>query len=746
MRTNLPVTNVEYPLKETSFIVSKTDLKGIIIYVNAEFIETSGFTEQELIGQPHNLVRHPDMPEEAFADMWATLQSGKPWSGVVKNRCKNGDFYWVLTHVTPIIDDGVAVGYLSVRHKPSQEQIDTHTAVYRAFKEGRQGHLRIHEGKAVKPRLLENFRWIKRISIKARVVLLVAIGAALPAMIGAIGFYNVYPANFRPELIVATLSICIGLLVAVGRSLILDTANNISFASRILGEMAQGHYWSTIEVDGYNEIGRLLYAVKSTQIRLGFEVADARRIATEATRVVTALDTVGTCVMIADNKGGIIYLNRAIENMFAVAESDIRKDLPHFDRTRLIGASINNFHRHPGQQIELLKTFTAPHRAEMTIGGRTFALCASPVINAREERLGAVVEWRDRTQEIATEQEIGAIVEAAARGDFSRRMALTGKTGFFRQLGEGMNRLIETSANSLNEIVHALEALALGDLTGTIHNEYQGTFGQLKDDFNATVAQLTGVTVRIKEATAAINDAALEISRGNNDLSGRTRAQASSLEQTTASMAQMTLTVQRNAENARQANQLAAGASTIALQGGDVMGRVVSTMSSISESSKKIADIIGVIEGIAFQTNILALNAAVEAARAGEQGRGFAVVAGEVRNLAQRSAEAAKEIKTLIIASVEQINTGAGQVNQAGQTISDVVRSVQRVTDIMSEISAASAEQRLDIEQINQAINTMDYMTQQNVALVEQAAAAAESMEMQTRELSGLVRTFRTAS
>jgi methyl-accepting chemotaxis protein len=748
MKTNCPVTNVEHPLKETSFIVSKTDLKGLITYVNAEFIEVSGFTEQELIGQPHKLVRHPDMPEEAFADMWATLKAGKPWSGVVKNRCKNGDYYWVLANITPIIDDSVTVGYLSVRHKPSRIQIETSAALYQAFKEKRQGNLRIHEGRAVNPHSLENLRWLKKISIKARVLSLVITGAILLTAVGAMGVfgvYGVYSADTRSKLIIATVIVGIGSLFTLGRSLIRDTVNHLYFAGKILNEMAQGHYSSTVDVNSYHEVGQLLYAVKSTQIRLGFEVADAHRIATDATRVVTALGTVGTSVMITDNKGSIIYLNRAIENMFALAESDIRKDLPHFDPTRLLGASINDFHGHSGPQNDLLKTFTAPHRAEMTIGGRIFALCASPVINTQGERLGAVVEWRDRTQEIATEREIAAIVEAAAKGDFSRRMALAEKTGFFRQLGDGMNCLVETSANSLNEIVHALEALALGDLTETIHNEYQGTFGQLKDDFNSTVMRLTEVIGRIKEATDTLNNAAMEIARGNNDLSERTRAQASSLEQTAASMAQLTSTVQQNAENAGQANQLAAGASGIALQGGEVMNRVVSTMSSISESSKKIVDIIGVIEGIAFQTNILALNAAVEAARAGEQGRGFAVVAGEVRSLAQRSAGAAREIKTLITESVDQIHKGSGLVNQAGQTMGDVVQSVQRVTGIISQISSASAEQRLDIAQVNQAVNTMEHMTQQNVALVEQAAEAAESMKVQTRELSGLVSVFRTA-
>jgi methyl-accepting chemotaxis protein len=237
-----------------------------------------------------------------------------------------------------------------------------------------------------------------------------------------------------------------------------------------------------------------------------------------------------------------------------------------------------------------------------------------------------------------------------------------------------------------------------------------------------------------------------EINAGNQDLSSRTEQQASSLEETASSMEELTSTVKQNADNARQANQLAATASGNAVRGGEVVAQVVSTMGSINESARRIADIIGVIDGIAFQTNILALNAAVEAARAGEQGRGFAVVASEVRNLAQRSAAAAKEIKTLIGDSVEKVEAGSRLVDQAGATMEEVVGSVRRVTDIISEIAAASEEQRTGIEQVNQAIVQMDQVTQQNAALVEQAAAAAEAMQEQAGNLAGLVGTFQTGT
>jgi len=332
---------------------------------------------------------------------------------------------------------------------------------------------------------------------------------------------------------------------------------------------------------------------------------------------------------------------------------------------------------------------------------------------------------------------------AAAAGDFSQRMDLKGKEGVFGEMGRSANALMEVTSKGITDVTRVLGALSRGDLTERITDEYQGVFAQLKEDSNQTVVQLTSIVTQIKDSTDSINTAAREIAQGNTDLSQRTEEQASSLEETASSMEELTSTVKQNSENARQANQLAIGASTVAVRGGEVVGEVVSTMQSISDASKKIADIISVIDGIAFQTNILALNAAVEAARAGEQGRGFAVVATEVRSLAQRSAAAAKEIKSLIGDSVERVDAGSKLVGEAGQTMQEVVQAVKRVTDIMAEISAASMEQSSGIEQVNTAVTQMDEVTQQNAALVEEAAAAAESLEEQAQSLAQAVSVFR---
>ena len=343
--------------------------------------------------------------------------------------------------------------------------------------------------------------------------------------------------------------------------------------------------------------------------------------------------------------------------------------------------------------------------------------------------------------------EIQTIVEAAAnQGSFSVKMDMNGKQGYSRTLAELLNKLSNVTETGIADVVRVSDALSRGDLTLTISKDYPGAFGEMKAGINGTVENLKVLVGEIRDATDTINTASREIAAGNTNLSQRTEEQASSLEETASSMEQLTSTVKQNAENAKQANQLAIGASEVAGKGGAVVGQVVSTMDSINESSRKIVDIISVIDGIAFQTNILALNAAVEAARAGEQGRGFAVVAGEVRNLAQRSAAAAKEIKMLIGDSVDKVEEGSKLVAEAGQTMKEIVTSIRRVTDIMSEITAASQEQSQGIEQVNTAITQMDEVTQQTAALVEQAAAAAESLEEQAQNLASSVGTFKMST
>ena len=578
--------------------------------------------------------------------------------------------------------------------------------------------------------------------------------------------------------------------------------------NRVVGlaeAVADGNLDNAIEAGAKDEIGDLLTAMNRMQESLRAQMQRdhergeeerqrtlrEQKIAAENLRIRNALGKCSTNVMIADHEGRIVYMNESTAAMLVGNEAEMKKSLPQFDASQIIGANFDIFHSNPSHQRNLLSSLSEPYRTRIKIGGLTLALTANPVLDEQGERVGTVLEWRDRTLEAVIEDEVAGIVSAANDGDFSKRLVVDGKVGFYKMLAEGINGLIETSESGMNEVVEVLRAIAngdfgkrvptegknayllqlateinalmntsetglnevarvlgaiaRGDLTEKIYNDYQGTFGQLKDDSNSTVDQLTTIINQIKDASDSIDTASKEISEGNLDLSQRTEEQACSLEQTASSLEDLTVTVRNNAQNASEAKQLAMGASEVAIKGGEVVRQVVETMNGISQSSNKIADIISVIDGIAFQTNILALNAAVEAARAGEQGRGFAVVASEVRNLAQRSAAAAKEIKDLISHSVGKVDAGSKLVDEAGRTMDEVVSSVARVTEIIASISAASQEQSGGIEQVNQAVMQMDDATQQNAALVEQAAAAAESLQEQTGNLVRVVGTFRLA-
>lgn len=526
MRVNLPVTNNEYITDDNTLILSTTDLKGRITYVNRDFIEVSGFSKEELIGKAHNIVRHPDIPPEAFEDLWNTLKQGLPWTGLVKNRRKNGDYYWVIANATPLVENGKIVGYLSVRTKPARDVIEKTIPIYRLFLEGKARNLKIERGQ------------VKRTDV----------------------------------------------------------------------------------------IGRILDFFKPTI----------------AKQIVAGI--------------GLSAL------------------------------------------------------ALLTAGG---------------------IGWWMLAQNPATAMQSNIVAGATITG-----MLL---------LAYFATSMIRNILSPLKQAAQMANTLAAGDLTGKFAINRSDEFGELLKALVQMGINLRATVLDVQRNAFTVRQASGEIAEGNLDLSQRTEEQASSLEETASSMEQLTSTVRQNTDNSINANQLAVKARDVTAKGGDMMKTVVNTMSSISESSNKIADIITVIDGIAFQTNILALNAAVEAARAGEQGRGFAVVATEVRSLAQRSATAAKEIKALIDDSVLKVNEGTELVNQAGQTMDEIVSSIKHVTEIMSDITAASREQSTGIEQVNQAITQMDEVTQQNAALVEQAAAAASSLEQQADELVGAISIFNVA-
>ncbi|WP_275584514.1 methyl-accepting chemotaxis protein [Stenotrophomonas sp. NLF4-10] len=506
--------------------------------------------------------------------------------------------------------------------------------------------------------------------------------------------------------------------------------------------VAAGQLDYPIAAGGDDEVGQVSRALRKMQADLKARLDAERRIAAENLRVRIALDNAGTAMLIADAGGRVAYANPAMRQLLAQHRAELARHLPDADLEHLEEQPLAQLQPDGGDALAHIEGIV---QRELAFGSAVFAQTAAPVVAGDGQRLGVVVEWRDRSQEVAVEAEVGSVIDAAADGDLSRRIGRDGKTGFFRRLADGVNGMLDANAGTIGDVQRVLGALAQGDLTQRITADYRGVFGQMRDDTNATVERLTGIMQGVRGAVDAIGTAAHDITAGNNDLAARSEQQAANLEETAASMEELTSTVRNNATTSQQARQLATGAADIAGRGGALVGQVVEQMDGISHASRQIESIIGVIDGIAFQTNILALNAAVEAARAGEQGRGFAVVASEVRLLAQRSGEAARQIKGLIGDSVQRVGQGAALVGDAGDTMREIIASVQRVSDLMAEIAAASQEQSAGIEQVNQTIVQMDGATQQNAAMVEEASAAARSLQEQADELAQMVAVFRLA-
>src|SRR3984957_15164083 len=474
--------------------------------------------------------------------------------------------------------------------------------------------------------------------------------------------------------------------------------NPLKHAVDVLAEIEKGNYASPVTVGSQDEIGQTLQGLERMQSALRERTNKEHTAAMENARMRTALDRMSVGAMLADPAGNIVYANDAVLAIFRTRVNEIRKQLPTFDADRIVGASFDIFHRVPSHQRNLLAGLTGAHTIDLNMGDAVLRAIINSVTDAGGKRVGSVVQWVDRTAEVATEHEVEAGVAKAVGGDLAARIREEGKEAFFKTLATGVNRLLTNMAD---------------------------------------------VVRSMSRAAAEVRTGSEEISRGNADLSQRTEEQASSLEETASSMEEMTSTVKNNADNAAQANQLASAAREQAERGGSVVSAAVAAMGEINASSKKIAEIISVIDEIAFQTNLLALNAAVEAARAGEQGRGFAVVASEVRNLASRSAEAAKEIKVLIHDSVRKVTEGSKLVDDSGKVLGQIVAGVKKVTDVMAEIASSSREQSSGIDQVNRAITMMDDVTQQNAALVEEASAAAQALSEQAGKLSQMIARYR---
>ncbi len=968
MKVNLPVTQIETIVEEGKILVSNTDLKGLITEANSNFVEVSGFSRQELIGVNHNLVRHPDVPARVFEDLWETLQAGEPWSQVVKNRCKNGNHYWVEANVTPVFDGDEVVGYISVRKAANRDLIAPTEEAYRRIEQGewlisrgkvytsqwemrrakfnffremkistrliataamafvtllgllgivyseqseqiafrdkeRLGiesilslrnlaeHLPQHRGmgnaylngdSSFKEKLnqveqkiaqdLANVRQVdsavgKQLKTSGRVsdlekeweqlkgrwtgmsaaesfkehshliqgvldlvshvgdssnlildpdldtfYLMDAIvnrGLQLTDVTGQLrGFGSgvvargelsnddlrrIAELKIRGDLLTAglirtltraseanddtgrQLSMAIGGLESAAAAwkkqvelinsgalnattsdqffsdgstmisavftvfdqsavqlnkllserieskeaalsfsavvtimvllligwvtvrLIRSIVEPLDHASSVMKQIASGNYSNQIEHAGNDEVAAMLMRLKSMQIKSGADLNEITERANATSRIKMALDGATTNIMIADHNRNIVYMNPAVTEMLRKNERALQQELSGFRVDNLLGNSIDQFHKNPQHQANLLSTFTQTYNTQIRVAGRIFNLSANPVITAEGERLGASVEWADVTEQVLGEEMVENLVRGAADGDLSQRLDSTRFDGFMSRMAEGVNDLMDT--------------------------------------FNDVLVQTRIVIDQVNESVG-------QVRISSQDLASASQEQSSAIEQVSSSLEETDSQVKSNAMNAGVANQLVQETNNVADEGQQKMREMIHSMDGISSSSQDIAKIIKVIDEIAFQTNLLALNAAVEAARAGKYGKGFAVVAQEVRDLAGRSAEAAKETAELIEQSTQQVADGVKVADATAGSLEGIVENVAKVRDLVAEISTASDEQTRGITQIADAITQISDGSQSSSQQSLEMASAADELASLTDQLASEVARF----
>lgn len=465
-------------------------------------------------------------------------------------------------------------------------------------------------------------------------------------------------------------------------------------------------------------------------VKFATDITQATQRATFNLRALGGLENVEVNVMLADAAFNIVYGNASLTDMLRRAEMDIRKDLPNFNAGKILGTNIDSFHKNPSHQRGMLSNLKSTHKAQLKVGGRTFDLIVNPIDDDNKMRLGYVVEWKDRTAEVAIENEISSIVGRASEGDFSERIREDDKVGFLKALAQNVNGLLNTTAVGLEDVGRVLKLLANGNMTQKITASYKGLFGEVKDDVNATIDRLSDVIREVRGNADSLTNAAREISKTSQSLSQGASSQAAGVEEVSASIEEMAGSIKQNSENSRVTDQIATKAAEEAKEGGRAVTETVNAM-------KAIAGKISIVDDIAYQTNLLALNAAIEAARAGEHGKGFAVVAAEVRKLAERSQVAAQEIGDLATSSVKQ-------AERAGSLLQEMVPAINRTSDLVQEITAASNEQTNGVAQINQAMMSLNQQTQQNAAASEELAATAEEMSGQAGMLNNAMSFFDT--
>ncbi|MCF6346187.1 MAG: methyl-accepting chemotaxis protein [Thiomicrorhabdus sp.] len=725
---NQTVTGREQEVPEGVTIVSQTDLHGTIVSVNETFVRISGYSREELIGQPHSLLRHPDVPKAAFKDLWETIQSGKPWTQLVKNRCKSGDHYWVEANVTPVLKNGEVVGYLSVRRRITDEQKQAAEAAYKAINAGKislkNGYVHTLEKKFS---LLSYFN----------PVLLLLLLMVFISLLGILVTLEVVDISWQVK--VAVLSL--GLIYALYINHFIQKKTKEFVA--VTKSIAEGDFSLPVNTYGSTWIADLAAGLRMMQIQMGATYEENRVQLNHNVRLTTALNNASTSMMVLNKQGEIIYMNKALNHLWQSHQTMLEDEFEGWNSKALIEQPLDIFNSGKSGVTVFSADSMEKRNYEVKFSGITLEIIKRPVVNDFGECIGSVIEWQDLTQQRQIESTLDNVMKRAAKGHTSVHLETEGLDGFYLYTANNINDLLASLNDAIEGMVEVMVALANGDLYKRIDKTFSGSLAAMKGATNTSLDNLSGIMLQIKGVSEATLGSAKESETVSNYLADRMQEAAATLQEINTDMQGINQMQAENSEQLTGVSSIAKEAIDLNQQARTAMDGSIHAMESITDTSERIEAIIGLIDGIAFQTNLLALNAAVEAARAGEHGRGFAVVAGEVRNLAGKSAEAAKDIKALIQESGMKVHEGAEKVKATHALFGKVEESVTQIGGTLDEVVNSIQHQQSKISDMTQAVNTLDHNIQNNAASVEETSATALSLSSQAEILNHEVQKFK---